>query len=216
MSDSSCSCYLPLSAAVLRSLRGMNCKVPEGNLQKRWKPTSPVKDTINTHSRSDLTCLVAAAHSSPLRCGKTVPTHTFLPPRTPQYLSRSRQFSTCTVAMNFLHISRQHSSSGHTTASADSGKKSATNKPASTGGWRSRAAAHRPSRRSWGGPQGPAAWAQLDLGRRKELVTHGDNRLQGPAGPFQITFLPYFVPLLFQNEDLYCIKDTETTVGLQG
>lgn len=75
---------------------------------------------------------------------------------------------------------------------------------------------HRPSHCTWGGRRGPAGWARMDLGRRKVVVTHGDNRLQGLAGPFQIMFFPYFVPLLIQNTDLYCIKDTEMTVHLQG
>lgn len=43
------------------------------HVRKRRKRASPAKDTINAHSRSDVACLVAAAHSSPPRCGRTVP-----------------------------------------------------------------------------------------------------------------------------------------------
>lgn len=80
----------PLSTPVLRSLSGMSCKCPRKillrasilHLWKRQEQTSPAKDRINPHSRSDLTCWAAAAHSSPPQCGKTVPTHAFLPPLT--------------------------------------------------------------------------------------------------------------------------------------
>lgn len=80
----------PLSTPVLHSLSGMSCKCARKtllrasilHLWKRQEQTSPAKDRINPHSRSDLTRLAAAAHSSPPQCGKTVPAHAFLPPLT--------------------------------------------------------------------------------------------------------------------------------------
>lgn len=47
-------------------------------------------------------------------------------------------------------------------------------------------------------------------GARKEGVTQGDDRLQGQASSFQITFPSY----LAQNKDLHCIKGTEMAVDL--
>lgn len=43
-------------------------------------------------------------------------------------------------------------------------------------------------------------------GGRKKAVTHGDNRLQGPAAPFQITFPPYFVPFFSNIKNCIVLK----------
>lgn len=166
----------------------------------------PAKDTIISDSRPEL----SVARLSP---------RTFLPSAGLRHLPApspqlTGQVSTCIVAMNPLHVSTESSSSRHTRATSSSGKKSATNKQASTG--RGEEAAHGYLQCSWGCPCRAAGQAQLDHGWIGRERLHVDSKLQGQASPFQITFSPYLVLLLAPDEAPHYIKGTNMAVNLLG
>lgn len=140
----------------------------------------PAKDTIISHSRPELSVARLSPHTFLPSAGLRHP-----PAPSPQLTG---QVSTCIVAMNPLHVSTESSSSRHTRATSSSGKKSATNKQASTG--RGEEAAHGYLQCSWGCPCRAAGQAQLDHGwiGRERLHVETVSCKDKPA-PFRLHFL---------------------------